>query len=124
MCLTPVSHLCDFPLPGQSFIGIMGSDGYVCIYTLPELKLVSKEDCVDAADAVAQRNFSITQRGLLVHMRSPSEISRGAITDECKMEFHFTIPCKSMDKFVLGPSTPKSPSREPAIELLQVNFVK
>ena len=101
----------------------MGSDGFVCVYTLPELKLVCKEDCVDAADAVGQRNFSLTQHGLIVHMRSPSEFTRAAINDESKMEFHFSIPCKSMDKFVLGPSTPKSLSREPAIELLQVEYL-
>jgi len=98
----------------------MGTDGFVCIYSLPELKLMSKYDCVDASDAVGQRNFTLTQLGLFVHLRSPSELSRGTIGEESKTDIQFTIPCKSMDKFVLGPSTSKSPSREPAIELAQV----
>ena len=99
----------------------MGTDGFVCIYSLPELKLMTKYDCVDASDAVGQRNFTITQHGLFVHMRSPSELSRGSISDESRTDDHFSIPCKSMDKFVLGPSTSKSPSREPAIESAQVH---
>lgn len=99
----------------------MGSDGFVCVYTLPELKLVSKQDCVDAADAVGQRNFALTQRGLLLHMRSPSEFSRGSISEQCRMEFHFVIPSKSIDKLVLESSTLRSCSREPALILLQVS---
>ena len=31
---------------------IMDSEGYISIYNLPELKLVYKENCVDASDAV------------------------------------------------------------------------
>ena len=30
----------------------MDSDGFLSVYTLPELKLLYKENCVDAADAV------------------------------------------------------------------------
>lgn len=107
---------------GHSFLGIMGSDGFVCVYTLPDLKLAYKEDCVEAADAVGQRNFALTQQGLILHMRSPSELTRGSINEQTRMEFHFSISTKSIvDKLVLGPCTPKSPSREPAIELLEVS---
>ena len=99
----------------------MGSDGFVCIFTLPDLKLVSKEDCVDAADAVGQRHFALTQQGLFLHMRSPSELTRGSISEQMKMEQHFVIPSKKIDKLVLGPCTPKSLSREPVVELLLVS---
>ena len=96
----------------------MGSDGFVCVYSLPELKLVSKQDCVDAADAVGQRNFSLSQQGLLLHLRSPSELARGSISDQSRMEFHFNIPSKSIDKLVLGPNTP---IRMSMLELSQVS---
>ena len=37
---------------GQSAILVMDSEGYVSLYSLPDLKLIYKENCVDAADAV------------------------------------------------------------------------
>ena len=37
---------------GHSAMLIMDSEGYISIYNLPELKLVYKENCVDASDAV------------------------------------------------------------------------
>ena len=37
---------------GQSSLLIMDSEGNIAIYSLPELKLIYKENCVDAADAV------------------------------------------------------------------------
>ena len=40
------------PILGQSAMLVMDSEGYVSLYSLPELKLVYKENCVDAADAV------------------------------------------------------------------------
>lgn len=92
----------------------MGSDGYICMYSLPELKLVLKEDCVDSSDAVGQRSFTLSQYGLFMHLRSPSEYTRGCITEEMRQEIHFSIPCKDVSKFVLTQSTPKLKDKEPA----------
>lgn len=97
-------------LIGLSFLLLMGSDGFVSVYSLPELKLVCKEDCVDASDAFGQRNFSMTSDGLFVHMRSPSEFTRGSITQQAKMDFHFSVPNKYISKVVI---TPKSGNKEP-----------
>lgn len=83
-----------FVLAGQSFLVIMGSDGFISMYTLPELKMVCKEDCVDAADAFGQRNFIVTSHGLFLHSRSPSEFSRGSLSSQAKMDFNFSIPSK------------------------------
>ena len=90
----------------------MGSDGFVSMYTLPELKLILREDCVDAADAVGQRNFTVTTNGLLLHQRSPSEFTRGSVSELTRMDFHFSVPYKNVNKLVLTPNTPKSVSRE------------
>ena len=38
--------------PGQSVILLMDSEGNVLVYSLPELKMIYKDNCVDAADAV------------------------------------------------------------------------
>ena len=37
---------------GQSVILLMDSEGNVMVYSLPELKMVHKDNCIDAADAV------------------------------------------------------------------------
>lgn len=86
----------------------MGSDGFISIYTLPELKFVGKEDCVDASDAFGQRNFVLSPHGLLLHLRSPSEYTRGSLTYQARMTFTFTIPSKFPDKLKSSQSTPKS----------------
>lgn len=72
----------------------MDSEGYISIYTLPDLKLMYKEDCVDASDAMGQRQFVCSPQGVLLHQRSPSEFTHGSVTEEARMEFHFTLPTK------------------------------
>ena len=53
MCVPLALTLLYSPIPsGQSAMLVMDSDGYVSLYSLPDLKLVYKENCVDAADAV------------------------------------------------------------------------
>lgn len=76
----------------------MGSDGFLSTYTLPELKLVCKEDCVDASDAFGQRNFALTSQGLFLHLRSPSEFTRGSMTSQARMTFNFSVPSKYTSK--------------------------
>ncbi len=98
----------------------MGSDGFVSLYSLPELKLICKEDCVDASDAVGQRNFVISPQGLLLHQSSPSEFTRGSISEHARMEFSFSLPYKNISKLVLAPNTPKTINKEPISELLPV----
>lgn len=88
---------------------IMDSSGYVSVYSLPDLKLVYKEDCVDASDAIGQRHFICSRQGVFVHQRSPSEFTRGSITEEARMEFHFTIPAKHVTPLLLPPNTPNTP---------------
>lgn len=87
----------------------MGSDGFVNTYTLPELKLVCREDCVDASDAFGQRNFTLTSHGLFVHLRSPSEFTRGSFTEQARINFHFSMPSKYTSKMTL---TPKAISKD------------
>ena len=91
----------------------MCSDGFLNTYSLPELKLVCREDCVDASDAFGQRNFTITSRGLFVHLRSPSEFTRGSVTEQARMDLHFSVPIKSTKKVALPLATARSMSREP-----------
>ena len=90
----------------------MCSDGFLNMYSLPELKLVCREDCVDASDAFGQRNFTITSRGLFVHLRSPSEFTRGSVAEQARMDLHFSIPTKSTSKLALPYTTTKSISKD------------
>lgn len=108
---------------GQSFLILMCSDGFVNMYSIPELKLVCREDCVDASDAFGQRNFTSTSRGLFVHLRSPSEFTRGSITEQARMNFHFSIPTKSTNKLALSHTTPKSMSKDPICEVSVVSIL-
>ena len=92
----------------------MCSDGFIHVYTLPDLKLIYREDCVDASDAFGQRHFIITPHGLLLHQKSPSEFTRGSLSDHTKVDLHFSIPCKDPNKVAPPPSTPKSIDTTPA----------
>ncbi len=79
----------------------MDSEGYISIYSLPDLKLMYKEDCVDASDAMGQRHFVCSPQGVLLHQRSPSEFTHGSLTEEARMEFHFSLPSKPVTTFAL-----------------------
>ena len=86
----------------------MGSDGFVSMYSLPELKLVGKEDCVDASDAFGQRNFALSPRGLLLHMRSPSEFTRGSLATQSRMDCRLLLTHVDVGKaVVVSPSSTK-----------------
>ena len=91
----------------QSALLIMDSEGYISVYTLPELKLVCREDCVDATDAVGQRNFVSSSDGVVLHQRSPSEFSRESITEEGRLGVGFSVPLKTVTPLKLTPQTPK-----------------
>ena len=90
----------------------MDSEGFISIYNLPDMKLLYKEDCVDASDAVGQRNFVMGSDGLLLHQRSPSEFTRGSVTEQARLEFHFSLPSKRVTQLHLAPNTPKSLKEE------------
>ncbi len=100
----------------------MGSDGYLSVFTLPDLKLVYKEDCVDAADAIGQRNFTMARNGTLLHQRSPSEFTRGSITEDARLEFHFSLSTKHVSPLMLTPNTPTA-NREPIFEVTHVSIL-
>lgn len=108
---------------GHSAILIMDSEGYISVYSLPDLKLLYKEDCVDASDAMGQRNFVVSPDGTLLHQRSPSEFTRGSVTEESRMEFHFSLPAKHISPLMLTPNTPKSVANgEPIFEVTHVSL--
>ena len=88
---------------------VMDSEGFISIYNLPDLRLLYKEDCVDASDAVGQRHFVCSPNGVLLHQRSPSEFTHGSITEEARMEFHFMLPSKNIMPLMLTPTTPNAP---------------
>lgn len=114
--------LCSVCL-GHSAILIMDSEGYISVYSLPDLKLLYKEDCVDASDAMGQRNFVVSHDGTLLHQRSPSEFTRGSLTQESRMEFHFSLPSKHISPLMLTPNTPKSVANgEPIFEVTHVSL--
>lgn len=85
----------------------MDSEGYISVYTLPDLRLVCREDCVDASDAVGQRNFVCSSIGVILHQRSPSEFARDSITVEGKLNIDFVVPRKTVTPLMLTPTTPK-----------------
>ena len=85
----------------------MDSEGYISIYALPDLKLLYREDCVDASDAMGQRNMVCSPQGVLLHQRSPSEFTHGSVTEEARMEFHFSLPSKHITPLALTPTTSK-----------------
>ena len=106
---------------GQSAMLIIDSEGYISIYSLPDLKLFFKENCLDASDAMGQRNFVVSLDGVLLHQRSPSEFTRGSVTEEAKMEFRFSLPTKHISPLMLTPKSPKSINNgEPIFEVTQV----
>lgn len=107
---------------GQSAILVIDSEGYITVYTLPDLKQILRENCIDASDAMGQRNFVVSQNGVLLHQRSPSEFTRGSVTDEARMEFHFSLPTKHISPLMLTPKSPKSINNgEPIFEVTQVS---
>ena len=85
----------------------MDSEGYISVYTLPDLKLICRDDCVDATDAVGQRNFACSSVGVILHQRSPSEFARESLTEEGRLEVGFSVPLKTVTPLVLTPQTPK-----------------
>ena len=109
------------PPIGYSAILTMGSDGFVSVYSLPDLKLIYKEDCVDASDAIGQRNFTMARNGTLLHQRSPSEFTRGSMTEDARLEFRFSLPSKHISPLMLTPNTPKSMNGEPIFEVTHVS---
>lgn len=50
-CVIHIVQFMCFQL-GQSVIVVMDNEGNISIYSLPELQLLHKENCVDAADAM------------------------------------------------------------------------
>ena len=98
----------------------MCSDGFVHIYSLPDLKLVGREDCVDASDAFGQRNFVVTSHGLFLHLRSPSEFTRGSFTEQARLNYNFSIPTKSTTAVASSAAT-RSMSREIVSDLPEVS---
>lgn len=118
---TLVSLLSASTTLGYSAILTMGSDGYLSVYSLPELKMVYKEDCVDSSDAIGQRNFTMARNGTLLHQRSPSEFTRGSMTEDARLEFHFSLPTKHVSPLMLTPNTPKSMNGEPIFEVTHVS---
>ena len=89
---------------GQSNILLMDSEGFITIYSLPELKLVYRENCVDSTDAIGQRSFRCTQNGLVVYQRSPSEFTHGSITEECRVDMLFSwVSEEGRDQRRMGP---------------------
>lgn len=91
----------------QSALLIMDNEGYVSVYTLPDLRLICREDCVDASDAVGQRNFVSSSTGVILHQRSPSEFTRDSLTEEGRLEVNFSVPLKTVTPLKLTPTTPK-----------------
>ena len=104
--LAPCSLPPSLP-PAQSALLIMDSEGYISIYTLPDLQLICREDCVDASNAVGQKIFICTPIGLILHQRSPSEFTRESITEESKLNIDFSVPLKTVTPLMLTPTTPK-----------------
>ena len=95
------------PCTAQSALLIMDNEGYVSVYTLPDLRLICREDCVDASDAVGQRNFVSSSTGVILHQRSPSEFTRDSLTEEGRLEVNFSVPLKTVTPLKLTPTTPK-----------------
>ena len=113
-----------FNTTGQSAVLVIDSEGYITVYSLPDLKQILRENCVDATDAMAQRNFVVSHNGVLLHQRSPSEFTRGSVTDEARMEFHFSLPTKHISPLMLTPKSPKSMNNgEPYFEVTQVSVI-
>lgn len=107
---------------GQSGILVVDSEGFLTIYSLPDLKQIFRENCIDASDAMGQRNFVVSHDGILLHQRSPSEFTRGSVTEEARMEFHFSLPTKHISPLMLTPKSPKSINNgEPIFEVTQVS---
>jgi lethal(2) giant larvae protein len=92
----------------QSALLIMDSEGYISLYTLPDLRLICREDCVDATDAVGQRNFVCSSVGVIVHQRSPSEFTRDSLTEEARLEVNFSVPLKTVTPLKLTPATSRN----------------
>ena len=86
----------------------MDSEGYTSLYTLPDLRLISHEDCVDATDAVGQRNFVCSAAGVILHQRSPSEFARDSLTEEGRLEINFSVPLKTVTPLRLTPASSKN----------------
>lgn len=85
----------------------MDSEGYISVYTLPDLMLVCREDCVDPSDAVGQRNFVCSSMGVILHQSAPSEFARDSLTEEARLEVKFSVPLKTVTPLKLTPTTPK-----------------
>ena len=92
----------------QSALLIMDSEGYISLYTLPDLRLICREDCVDATDAVGQRNFVCSSIGVILHQRSPSEFTRDSLTEEGRLEVNFSVPLKTVTPLKLTPATSRN----------------
>ena len=69
---------------------VMDTQGYIHVFSLPELKPLYKAWCLDGADAVGQRSFISAPSGLILHLRSPSEFARLALTAEAKSGLKFS----------------------------------
>lgn len=91
----------------QSALLIMDSEGYISVYTLPDLRLICREDCVDATDAVGQRNFVCSSVGVILHQKSPSEFTRDSLTEEGRLEVNFSVPLKTVTPLRLTPASSK-----------------
>ena len=85
----------------------MDSEGYISVYTLPDLRLICREDCVDATNAVGQRNFVCSSVGVILHQKSPSEFTRDSLTEEGRLEVNFSVPLKTVTPLRLTPASSK-----------------
>ena len=101
-------YLLLFLCTAQSALLIMDSEGYISLYTLPDLRLICREDCVDATDAVGQRNFVCSSVGVILHQRSPSEFTRDSLTEEARLEVNFSVPLKTVTPLKLTPATSRN----------------
>jgi len=99
----------------------MGSDGYLSVFSLPDLRMIYKEDCVDSTDAIGQRNLTLARNGTLIHQRSPSEFTRGSVTEDARLDFRFSLPTKHISPLVLTPNTPQTANGEPIFEVTHVS---
>jgi hypothetical protein len=93
-------------ISGQSVMVVMDNEGNISIFSLPELQLLHKENCVDAADAVGQRHFLCSSLGIVMHQKSPAEFTRASLTELARLDLRFSLPAKGT-----SPQTPPRFSR-------------
>ena len=81
---------------------ILDTEGHIHVFGLPDLKPLYKAWCLDGADAVGQRSFIATHSGLALHMRSPSEFARLALTEEARAGMKFSSLTRALQLHATG----------------------